>query len=106
MAHRKRFEPNVNSRPAWVLQDRTLAAALRATGRPSKHVARCVRHPTDYERHERHRRAVQALLADHPAPRRAAAELLEGWGCRRCVHAGENDDIRAGVTAARGGGLV
>jgi hypothetical protein len=47
---------------------------------------------------------VHALIANDPTPRRSAAELLE---CRDwCVgsHAGEDDAIRAGRKAARGGG--
>jgi hypothetical protein len=49
-------------------------------------------------------RAMQASLADDSTPRRAAAQLLKrrDW----CVgsHAGEDDAIRVGGTAARFGG--
>src|SRR5215468_5494050 len=61
-----------------VLKDRALATALAATRGSAEKVARCVRAPSDDQRYECHGLTVQASLADHPAPRRAAAQLLEG----------------------------
>ena len=49
---------------------------------------------------------MQTSLADNPAPRMTAAQLLEGRGWRCALHALEDDDFRARRTAARGGGEI
>jgi len=73
------------------------AVSLTASGRFRPSVANhsTRQSPPDDQRHEGNRPALQAILADHPTPRCAAAQLLEGGGCWRVLHAGENDDIRA-----------
>ena len=84
-----------------VLKSRALAAALSAPRRPAQNVARRVGPPPDDQRDERYRSAVQAALADDPAPRMTAAQLLKSWRGWRVLHAGEDGDIRARRTAAR-----
>ena len=71
------------ARPARVLQSRALASALGAARGSAQQITRCVRSQPDDKWDECHGLAVHAVLAHHPTPRRAAAELLESrsWGC-------------------------
>ena len=86
LAARERLESYVHARPRWVLQSGALAAALGAARRSAQHVARGVRPPPNDKRDECHGLAVHAVLAHHPAPWRAAAQLLKRGTWRLGFH--------------------
>jgi hypothetical protein len=75
--HREQQEADVVAAPSGMLDRRALVAASGAPRTPSKLVTRSVRAPTDHGDSARQRRAVLALLAPYPYPRRRALQVAE-----------------------------
>ncbi len=69
----------MRARPSRMLQSRSPVAALSAAGALTQLITRCLGAPSNYQRHQRHRRVVQTFLAVDPGPAVAALKLRERW---------------------------
>jgi hypothetical protein len=88
---RERLPTDMTADPTRVLKCSALAPALGAARRSQKQVAQCVRSPPDDEGRKGHWVAAHAVLAHHPAPRRAAAspcnvDFFDLNGGRKNIH--------------------
>jgi hypothetical protein len=83
----KRSNPMCIPAQLGCCRDAPLRPHLVQRGRLSQQIARRVGPPSDDERDECYGLAVHTVLADHPAPRRATAQLLKRRPWRPWFHA-------------------